>query len=490
MKNFLKKTVSLLLMAALCASFAGCNLPSLEKEKPVMRVPATMPAYDVETTPVYVRPEEEIETINPIDEEPPEVEPDEADLEAAAAESETDDAAEAFAGGDVNSNMKGSIKPLSWSNINSFKTKSSGMSVSAMRNLCVDFFRYAKTASWTPSTGISYVRNAKGSTDSMTGGQLYGGLPYVGSASGNIYRLMDYMGSNGKVDMEDMLGNTSGQLSNADLRYFGNQCANGAHVGWQRVINSVSKTHTAGMTKSNGYIPLGTYKYDTSKVTSWSGSYGTDEVCRENGEQTMFASYAKLQLGDGLVYYTTAGHVIMCATDAHVEYAPGTEFIDGTKSYITIIDQAQKWEDIGGCQVKSSVDAKVTFSMLYSSHYLPFTFKEFLGTNSVEATKCSFSITGSSASMKELTAGTVTSNYAVTDAYIIIKDGSGKQVYKLAVRNASTAWGKNLYMTKGGANTDSWGKIPTSGNYTVQVVAQLGTGERPTVYSGKLRFDN
>ena len=89
------------------------------------------------------------------------------------------------------------------------------------------------------------------------------------------FGCMRFQRKNGKVDMEDMLGNTSGQLSNADLRYFGNQCANGAHVGWQRVINSVSKTHTAGMTKSNGYIPLGTYKYDTSKVTSWSGRSGS-----------------------------------------------------------------------------------------------------------------------------------------------------------------------------------------------------------------------
>ena len=483
----MKKVLSFLLVMALCLSFAACTLPSLEKEKPVMRVPATMPTDDVETTPVYVRPEEEIETINPIDEEPPEVEPDEADLEAAAADSDSDDGADAFADGDVSSNMKGSVKPLSWNNINSFSVKSSGMSVSAMRNLCVDFFRYAKTASWTPDKGINYIRNAKGSTDSMTGGQLYGGLPYVGSSSGNIYRLMDYMGSNGKVDMTDMLGTTSGQLTTAQLRYFGNQCANGAHVGWQRVINSVSKTYTAGMTKSSGYQPIGTYKYDTSKVKEWSTTYGTDEVCKENGELTMFESYAKLQLGDGLVYYTTAGHVIMASSNAHVEYVPGTEMIDGTKSYITIIDQAQKWEDIGGCQVKSSVDAKVTFQKLYNSHYLPFTFKEFQGSNSVEATKCSINVSGDSVTMAQLTSGTVNCNYAITDAYIIVKDGSGKQVYKLAVRN-TTAWGKKLFMSKAGSNTDSWGKLPTSGNYTVQVVAQLGTGERPTIYSGKLKF--
>lgn len=487
MKNLFKNTLCLVLVLALCLSFSACALLGAEETKPVMRVPYTQPPYTGETEAVYVRPEEEIETINPIDEEPPEVELDEADLEAAAADSDSDDGADAFAGGDVTSDMKGNIKPLSWGNINSFETKSSGMSVSAMRKLCVDFFRYAKTASWTPDTSISYIRNSKGAEDSMTGGQKYGGLPYVGLASGNIYRLMDYMGSDGKVKMSDALSKTSGQLDMSVLRYFGNQCANGAHVGWQRVINSVSKTHTAGMTKKNGYIPIGTYKYDTNKVNQWSTTYGTDEVCKENGELVMFESYAKLQAGDGLVYYTTAGHVIMASSNAHVEYVPGTEMIDGTKSYITIIDQAQKWEDINGVQIKSSVDAKVTFQMLYSSNYLPFTFKEFLGTNSVEATKCSFSVTGASATMAALTSGTVTCNYSVTDAYIIVKDGSGNQVYKLAVRN-TTAWGKNLYMSKAGAHTDSWGKIPTSGSYTVQVVAQLGTGERPTIYSGKLAF--
>lgn len=508
MKN-INRILQILLVAVLALGLAACALGEPEETtKPVVYVPATQPDWSDETTgPIYTRPSE--------DNENEDIEQDNADGEVVTpggdttdGETDTDtstdtdtgstntstdtDNGDTFADGEVTSNPQGNAKALSWSNINAFSIKSSSMSVSQMRKLCVEFFRYAKTALWTPDESIKYISTSTGKADTMTGGTLYGGLPYVSNSSGNIYRLMDYMDSNGKVDMAYMLGTTSGQLETAQLKYFGNQCANGAHVGWSRVINSVTKFNTAGMTKNNGYIPLGNYKYDTAKIKTWSNKngYRTTDVVRENGEQVMFQAYALLQPADGLVYYTTAGHVIMVATAAHVEYVPGTTTIDGNKSYITIIDQAQKWETYTGTggrtyQVKSSVDAKVTFQQLYKSNYLPFTFGEFTGADKVEATSVNFSLTAGSITAKELFSAQVTCNYGITDAYVIIKDASGKQIYKHAVRNTS-AWGKTLKMAETGANVDFWGNMPASGTYSVEVVVQLGTGERPTVYSGKL----
>lgn len=543
MKNVLKLSLCVLLAMVLVVSIAACGKEEPEATKePQLMVPATQPSYSDETTPIYTRPSDDGETTEPEEQAPTtnkgdgdgeqvEMHPDENtgntgntgttttpddgegegemnpddgtssnpdeddipdDSGSTGSDSGSNDDGGGFTSGTIVSTPKSPAKNLTWSNINSFAIKSSSMSTSQLRQLCVDFFRFAKTALWTPDESISYIRSNKGTVDSMTAGQLYGGLPYVGLSSGNVYRLMDYINeSTGVVDMSDAIKITNGTMDMSALKYFGNQCANGAHVGWSRVINSVAGFATNRMTKNNGYIPIGPYTYDTAKIKNWSNKngYRTSDVCRDNGEQVMYQSYAKLQIGDGLVYYTTAGHVIMASSAAHVEYTPGTDLIDGNKSYITIIDQAQNWESATASsgktyQAKNSVDAKVTFKQLFGDDYVPFTLAEFQGTDPVEATTYSFSYSGSSATMSNLYGAKVTSNYAITDVYIIVTDASGNQVYKHAVRNSS-AWAKSLTLAQSGANVDSWGELE-SGTYTVKVVAQLGTGERPTVYSGVL----
>lgn len=502
----MKKLTALLLVFAVVLSLVACGSASQqETTADTSATTETTQATEETFAPIYTRPDEDVESVeDPLyNEENPGGDVPEGEQENDGGNGDVSggdggsgsggDTGDTFSDGGVTSTVQVAAKKLTWSNINSYKVKSTGMSVAEMRKHCVDFFRFAKTALWTPDQSISYIRNASGTEDAMTGGSLYGGLPYVGSASGNIYRLMDYIDeATGKVDMADALKLTGGQLKVAALKYFGNQCANGAHQGWSRVINSVSKHHTAAMTPSNGYVPLGNYKFGPLMGAEWNTTYGTDECCKENGEQVMFQAYAKLQIADGLVYFTTAGHVIMAASDAHVEYKSNGE-IDGDKSYITIIDQAQNWESqtSGGktYQIKSSVDAKVTFAKLYSSHYVPFTFKEFTGADPVEATTYSFSHTDSTITKKQLFSATAKSNYGITDAYIIVTDAGGKQVYKHAVRN-TTSYGKSLRMAaEGKANVDTWGKLE-AGTYTVKVEVQLATGERPTVYTGQLTVES
>lgn len=379
-------------------------------------------------------------------------------------------------------------RPLSWDNINSFPIKASSMSVAQLRQLCVDYFRYAKTATWTPSTSINFIRNAKGANDSMIGGNTYGGLPYIGLGSGTMYRLLDYMDpATGVVDMADAL-KLGGTISVADMKYFGNQCANGAFSGWGRVINSVSRTSTANMVKRNGFIPLGSYTY--KDVKNWSASYQTKQVCAENGPQVMYEAYAKLQIADGMVYYTTAGHVIM-ASSIPVVKRNGDGTIDGNASYVYIIDQAQSWEDyttIGGstCKIKNSVDAKKTFAELYNRYYLPFTFGEFQGTDPVQSTSCSFGFEREVITPEELFGNEVSANYFISDAYVILTDSGDSQVYKHAVRGGAANC-FNLSLSRTGKNVDSWGTFPTSGSYNVEIIVQLYTGERVSVYTGILK---
>ena len=93
---------------------------------------------------------------------------------------------------------------LTWEKLNAFPQKREDMTPDEARQLCVDFFRFSKTALWTPDEDMDYIRNAAGNPDSMAKGTIYGGLPYIGLGSGNVYRLMDYMDeTTGVVDLSN-----------------------------------------------------------------------------------------------------------------------------------------------------------------------------------------------------------------------------------------------------------------------------------------------
>ena len=407
---------------------------------------------------------------------------------------------------------------LSWDKINSYPIKTSDMTVEEMRQLCVDFMEFTKTYLWTPDQTVDYIRNSAGTKDSMKQGTIYGGLPYVGVATGNPYRMMDYINpETGLLDMQKALPalGTKDRLEMSDLKYFGSQCSIAVYWAWGRVMNSTNYKWTSSATPYNGFVILGDVVIPDT-VKNWGSTYGTDECVAENGDQVMFGGYAQLQKADGMVYYTSAGHLIMAYSDPVVVYNDdGT--INGDESYIYIIDQAQTWKtgtnEAGDTyQYKSSVNAKKTFTQLFESNYIPFTFEEFLGTNPIETTEVSL-VKGSTTYVKgtvaeadrsfqttkttksltwsNLMASNVTSNYGVVDVYIIIKDTLGNELYKHAVRTA-TAGNTNMPLEESGEMVTTWQtKALTSGKtYNAEIVVQLSTGERPTIWNGQLTMDN
>ena len=383
--------------------------------------------------------------------------------------------------------------------IDAFPIKNKNMSIQELRQLCVDFFKFSKTALWICDHDVDYIRNAAGTQDKMEEGKVYGGLPYIGLGTGNVYRTLDYMDENGVVNISAVINRKKfNKVYSRDLwRNFGNQCANGAYVGWARVINSADYNGSPAMLQANGFFRVGPYTYpDDLKVLK--KEYNSVAICQENGEQTMFESYAALQIGDGLNNFTTAGHVIMCTVaPVVVKNADGT--INGEESYICITEQAQKWteqENEFGDKylMKPSVDKQFTFAKLYEKGYLPFTFAEFMGTHPVEDTVCEFSFQGETITDRELFAAHITSNYGILDAYAIVTDSEGKEIYKHAVRCLESNC-RDLPFVRFAAdpadhnNVEKWGKLPVSGDFGLKVEVQLGTGERPVVYEGKLQVE-
>ena len=378
---------------------------------------------------------------------------------------------------------------VSWDGINAFPVKSKDMSIEDARKLCVDFFRYCKTASWIPDDNYDIWGDAVIHTDGkeplrhMDGGVAYGGLPYISWATGSVYRLMDY------IDEDTGVVNMANAGDKPIL--FGNQCANGAYVGWARVINSAAYGTTLDAVVANGYLPLGNYKYP-EHIQQWKEGYGTPHVIDENGTETMLESYALLKAGDGIVQWTTAGHIVMIATDA-VVVRDANGKIDPSKSYVTIIDQAKQfvnYQHEGGdlVLVPENVDAKWTFMKLLNSKYLPFTYKEWTGEDPIEDTEVTFSHSGDTITLDQLFSSTITTNYYLFDIYAQIFTANGSEVCKIAVRSEA-ANTRQLTFSKDAFATEVWGsyaELDPKKEYTVKVFAQIGTGERPVVWEGKL----
>lgn len=374
--------------------------------------------------------------------------------------------------------------PLTWDAINAFPVVHDGMTIEEGKKLVVDFFRFCKTAVWIPDDNYEYkIKTANENNEFIEGFVKYGGLPYISLASGSIYRLMDYMDP--ETHVVDI------KAAGAKPKLFGNQCSFGSYWGVGRVINSAKYSWTKNMVPANGFIKVGDY-YIKEDITGYSdGVYNTVNVLEENGAEKMYEAYAGLLAGDVIVYFTTAGHVVMISGDAHVERDANGK-IDPVKSYVTVIDQTPGHASMQNAagdtfNYEKNVDAKWTFQKLFAGHYVPYTFAEWLGTDPIESSVTEFNYEGESITMDELSGKKITSNYGISDIYASIYHKNGKEVYKLAIRAAETSVKELKFSTKD-PNADIWGDLETlnpKGEYTMKVYAQLSTGERPTLWEGK-----
>ena len=135
------------------------------------------------------------------------------------------------------------------------------------------------------------------------------------------------------------------------------------------------------------------------------------------------------------------------------------------------------------------MDAKWTFEFLFEDHYLPFTFTEWLGTNPLEDPQWSFGVEGESATLSALTKAKFTSNYHIYDLYLEVYDKWGNQVLKIATHNDGPRQYEQRLQTNFTETNMVWGDkddLVAGAEYTAKVYAQLGTGNRPTVWEGKL----
>ena len=371
---------------------------------------------------------------------------------------------------------------LSWEKINAFPMKRADMTEEEMRKLVVDFYNFSKSFVWVSDADYEYDVASDAGKDNIYEGGVYSGMPYISLGTNNVYRFMTYMDpETGVIDME---------AAGKNQYLFGNQCSMSCQWAWARVINSVTGGWTEEIVKAKGYVPVGTYTYPDYVVSF--KAYGTGDICAENGQAVMFESYAAMKHGDGLVKNNPGGHVIMCTADPYVVYTADGK-IDAVSSYVLISEQTRNtgWvehtNDSGDTyKMTGYIDRKLSFQKLFESAYIPFTFKEYTGADPIEETEVAFSHTGETISYDELLDSAVTSNYNISDIYAIFTDKKGNEVYRLAVHTSRPSTRK-LEFVREHNNAYEWGDLndlSEKQTYTVQIVAQLGTGERPTLWTG------
>ena len=377
---------------------------------------------------------------------------------------------------------------MSLASLDALPKKYPNMSPDEARETAVAFWRYCKTALWMPDDRYDIYQTNDDCVEELKRwvepGGIYAGMPYVHTGTGNIYRLFDFMDpETGVVNVKEA------------GRYpviFGNMCSSGCYWAWARVMNSADYRWCNDSVYTRGYLPVGPYTYDLSIIKLINeGEQGTDDICRANGEQVMYQSYANMKIADGLIaVWEKNGHTMMCSIAPQVVYhEDGT--INGQESYLCVTEQGGTWDpgvSAGGIpyQYEYSLDKKFTFEKLYTKCYIPFTFGELIGTDPVEETEVSFSHTGETITNNQLFSAVVSSNYHISDIYVYVYDRAGNEIFKHAVRARvpSTMEMKVHKIVDQSYTWGSWDNVKAGD--TVKVEVQLGTGERPLLWEGKL----
>ncbi|MBQ4037427.1 MAG: hypothetical protein IJC84_04805 [Clostridia bacterium] len=387
---------------------------------------------------------------------------------------------------DVNDIEKLVFVPLTEDVIDRIPVATEDMTEEEKRAICVEFFRLQLTFPWTPNETFKGCKTSDGNAI-LEKGKVYGGNPYIACTWNSLYHFMMYYDEKtGVLDVASHRDNIQ--------QLIGNQCAGGASWGWRRVTNSQTWRGTQEMTPHTGLIPLGPYSYDKD-LKRWRdpayGNVSTIDVCKENGEQTMYESYALLKTADGISTYSgSAGHVRMICKDAVVvRREDGT--IDGDESYITFMHQQTRFfprtqPDSTSYEIQGGVGTRRSFAITFEQGYLPFTLPELCGKKKIDKSHTTLSVGGEALSPKELKAGIVESNFSIATITLTVPGETEKAapLYKKVIGVDLSEYFHYSYPIESLINEEEL--APFAGK-KAKIHVRIGTGEKPVVWSGILK---
>lgn len=297
--------------------------------------------------------------------------------------------------------------------LNAIPIANASMTEDQLRQICLEFIRLETEFPYKFKEDFVYTIESQERPRRLLGGKVYGGMPYVSRGAGNLYRLAEI------YDPETGIMNTDSDIFD-NIRLFGNACSGSASTAWARVVTSAYLGYTMFMTKANGFLPVGPYRYPREGVTQFIRT-GPDALCCKticafNGEQTMYESYAAMKPADGVV---CDGHVRMnSAVPTIVRNPDGT--IDGERSFTCMREQLCYTNHPNHLRVapdgshylaQGRVDIRYTFRELFSTNYIPFTFAEFRDPSLVEPARIRLAVEPT------LQERVLTANYPISDVF-------------------------------------------------------------------------
>lgn len=299
--------------------------------------------------------------------------------------------------------------------LNAIPIAKPGMSEDELRKICLDYITLETEFTYKFKEDYTYTIVSQQRQRTLKGGQVYAGIPYITRGAGNLYRIAEfYDEKTGEID-------ASGDIFH-NIRHFGNACSGSACTAWARVVTSAYLGYTMFTSEANGFLPVGPYKYSRKNLTRFirtkhnPDGYDPRRICEENGEQTMFESYAMMKPADGV---GCCGHVRMnSALPTVVRGADGS--IDGDKSYTLMTEQVSYVGNPNHIRIapdgthytaQGFVNVKYSFKDLFDTNYIPFTFAEFINPALVEEAKIRLAVE------PELKMQVLTSNYPISDIF-------------------------------------------------------------------------
>ena len=355
-----------------------------------------------------------------------------------------------------------------------------------MHQMATILWRSAEDLDYTIKSDVSpnQVTNGSGLPQKLTlkKGRLYQGLPYTYASNGIASFSQAFTETDGIPDLSGL--NWQMLSGGGKTARFGNDCATAVMQAWGQVGNSFAITSTAYLCANNGFLPVGSYYVSKAQLSD------TKKDCKNNGEETMFASYAKLQKADAVVERNGGSGHTMMVTSVHA--VPYGDSFHPEQSYITVTHQtrsyyakdAKYYDEKLGEDVYTwyGIDDKYTFRQLYNSGYLPITCKELIDPSPLPELKISSSVT--ELTPENFFTGEIRSNQMIEFLAAEIKNDSDAVVQKAivaATRKTKTEFPCNTFLDE----TYALGKIDLSalpqGSYTLTVTANLVNGERVPV---------
>lgn len=312
-----------------------------------------------------------------------------------------------------------------------------GATTDEIRAMAVKAMYDELSIEWYSKDGFEYSKTgvAEGRVFSYPALSAFAGVPYANGSSGLFHWLLFYDMRTGELKPfdTDLLVDT-----------LGNTCYAGVTWGWAAVVGkSIGWGTTNQMTPQNGAILVG--DYDIGAVGNTYKDHPTDVICRENGEQKMYAAYAQVKPADGLLYIPAGdgNHIRMAISDAVVvKNADGT--INGVESYVLYQDQATGHlsadyiRDVEDRKrhFAGNTSEKFTFADMFNKGYIPITMKIFTGEEAYEEPKAEVKGLKDGMTFQEINKLSATDNFRMCYFRAKVTDGNGKVV------------GENLYILK------------------------------------------